>query len=243
MVLTWANPCSPAESSARGRRGRLTGAGILRSTRSWTSALSVARAGSSSWLAKVALGRRPWWPRWPTPPPELGCRCWWSKLEGRPGVATAFGTDGPLDYTGSVLKAAGVESIDEDGADTTTAIPPGTVRARTITPRRRPARVPGRPRPSPGCPSACCPRGSSTWWPGPSPGSGTSWCWGRSSRSSASGGADLVLVDAPATGHTMTLPLVSGRTARRGPRGPDTAPGGRRGRTALRSVCGARSPW
>ncbi len=33
------------------------------------------------------------------------------ELEGRPGVATAFGSPVPLDYAGAVLKAAGASPI------------------------------------------------------------------------------------------------------------------------------------
>jgi anion-transporting ArsA/GET3 family ATPase len=126
------------------------------------------------------------------------------ELEGRPGVATAFGTDGPLDYTGSVLKAAGVESIDEDGADTTTAIPPGTVRARTITPddalleyladhglRRVSKRL--------------LSSGIIDLVAGAIPGIRDILVLGKVKQIERSGVADLVLVDAPATGHTMTF--------------------------------------
>src|SRR5271165_3358081 len=56
------------------------------------------------------------------------------ELEGRPGVAHAFGSHVPLDYAGSVLNAAGASPIGDSDEDTTRRIPPGTVRARTITP-------------------------------------------------------------------------------------------------------------
>src|SRR5208283_1517365 len=56
------------------------------------------------------------------------------ELEGRPGVATAFGSSAPLDYDGAVLRAAGAEQVDEAHADDARTIPRGTVQARTITP-------------------------------------------------------------------------------------------------------------
>jgi anion-transporting ArsA/GET3 family ATPase len=126
------------------------------------------------------------------------------ELEGRQGVATAFGSGDPLDYTGSVLKAAGVESIDEADAGSTTAIPPGTVRARTITPddalleyladhglRRVSKRLMS--------------SGIIDLVAGAIPGIRDILVLGKVKQIERSGIADLVLVDAPATGHTMTF--------------------------------------
>ncbi len=126
------------------------------------------------------------------------------ELEGRQGVATAFGSGDPLDYTGSVLKAAGAESIDEADAGSTTAIPPGTVRARTITPddalleyladhglRRVSKRLMS--------------SGIIDLVAGAIPGIRDILVLGKVKQIERSGIADLVLVDAPATGHTMTF--------------------------------------
>src|SRR5580704_15685751 len=126
------------------------------------------------------------------------------ELEGRQGVAAAFGSGDPLDYTGSVLKAAGVESIDEADAGSTTAIPPGTVRARTITPddalleyladhglRRVSKRLMS--------------SGIIDLVAGAIPGIRDILVLGKVKQIERSGIADLVLVDAPATGHTMTF--------------------------------------
>ncbi|HEV3366541.1 MAG TPA: ArsA-related P-loop ATPase [Acidimicrobiales bacterium] len=126
------------------------------------------------------------------------------ELEGRPGVATAFGSGDALDYTGSVLKAAGVEPIDEADAGRTTAIPPGTVRARTITPddalleyladhglRRVSKRLMS--------------SGIIDLVAGAIPGIRDILVLGKVKQIERSGIADLVLVDAPATGHTMTF--------------------------------------
>jgi anion-transporting ArsA/GET3 family ATPase len=126
------------------------------------------------------------------------------ELEGRQGVAAAFGSGDPLDYTGCVLKAAGVESIDEADTGSTTAIPPGTVRARTITPddalleyladhglRRVSKRLMS--------------SGIIDLVAGAIPGIRDILVLGKVKQIERSGIADLVLVDAPATGHTMTF--------------------------------------
>jgi anion-transporting ArsA/GET3 family ATPase len=126
------------------------------------------------------------------------------ELEGRTGVSNAFGGEGPLDYTGSVLKAAGVESIDEADTASTTAIPPGTVQARTITPddalleyladhglRRVSKRLMS--------------SGIVDLVAGAIPGIRDILVLGKVKQIERSGIADLVLVDAPATGHTMTF--------------------------------------
>ena len=124
------------------------------------------------------------------------------ELEGRAGVATAFGSDEPLDYAGSVLRAAGAEVDDEE--DITRAIPKGTVRARTITPddalleyladhgmRRISKRL--------------LSSGIVDIVAGAIPGIRDILVLGKVKQIERSGIADLVLVDAPATGHTMTF--------------------------------------
>jgi arsenite-transporting ATPase len=142
------------------------------------------------------------------------------ELEGRQGVATAFGSEDPLDYTGSVLRAAGVQSIDEgDFASTTTAIPPGTVHARTITPddalleylgdhgmRRVSKRLMS--------------SGIIDLVAGAIPGIRDVLVLGKIKQIERGRMADLVLVDAPATGHTMTFLTSAGGlldAARSGP--------------------------
>jgi anion-transporting ArsA/GET3 family ATPase len=126
------------------------------------------------------------------------------ELEGRPGVANAFGGEGTLDYAGAVLKAAGAEAVeDEDGADPTT-IPPGTVRARTITPddalleyladhglRRVSKRLVS--------------SGIVDIVAGAIPGIRDILVLGKVKQLERAKVADLILVDAPATGHTMTF--------------------------------------
>ena len=126
------------------------------------------------------------------------------ELEGRRGVAAAFGCDDPLDYTGSVLKAAGVESIGDADSDSTTSIPSGTVQARMITPddalleymadhglRRVSKRL--------------LSSGIIDLVAGAIPGIRDILVLGKVKQIERSGIADLVLVDAPATGHTMTF--------------------------------------
>jgi anion-transporting ArsA/GET3 family ATPase len=124
------------------------------------------------------------------------------ELEGRVGVATAFGSVEPLDYAGSVLRAAGAEPDDEDGTDG--PIPKGTVRARTITPddalleyladhgmRRISKRL--------------ISSGIIDIVAGAIPGIRDILVLGKVKQIERSGLADLVLVDAPATGHAMTF--------------------------------------
>jgi anion-transporting ArsA/GET3 family ATPase len=126
------------------------------------------------------------------------------ELEGRAGVAAAFGGEGPLDYTESVLKAAGAEAADEDLGDGATAIPAGTVRARTITPddalleyladhglRRVSKRL--------------LSSGIIDLVAGAIPGIRDILVLGKVKQLERSGVADLILVDAPATGHAMTF--------------------------------------
>jgi anion-transporting ArsA/GET3 family ATPase len=124
------------------------------------------------------------------------------ELEGRPGVSTAFGSDDPLDYTGSVLRAAGVESIEED--DDTTTVPAGSVRARTITPDDALLEYladHGLKRVSKRLLSS----GIIDLVAGAVPGIRDILVLGKVKQIERSGTADLVLVDAPATGHTMTF--------------------------------------
>ncbi len=124
------------------------------------------------------------------------------ELEGRSGVATAFGSAEPLEYAGSVLRAAGAEV--DDGEDDERAIPKGSVRARTITPddalleyladhgmRRISKRL--------------LSSGIIDIVAGAIPGIRDILVLGKVKQIERSGIADLVLVDAPATGHTMTF--------------------------------------
>jgi anion-transporting ArsA/GET3 family ATPase len=126
------------------------------------------------------------------------------ELEGRSGVADAFGSTDRLDYAGSVLKAAGAEPEEEAGEESPTAIPAGTVRARTITPddalleyladhglRRISKRLMS--------------SGIIDLVAGAIPGIRDILVLGKVKQLERSGIADLVLVDAPATGHTMTF--------------------------------------
>jgi anion-transporting ArsA/GET3 family ATPase len=127
------------------------------------------------------------------------------ELEGRTGVATAFGHDDPLDYAGSVLRAAGAEPDDGgDGNDATEAIPKGTVRARTITPDDALLEylaVHGMRRIS----KRLLASGIIDIVAGAIPGIRDILVLGKVKQIERSGMADLVLVDAPATGHAMTF--------------------------------------
>ncbi len=126
------------------------------------------------------------------------------ELEGRAGVPNAFGQHALLDYAGSVLKAAGADPIEDIDGDATPPIPPGTVRARTITPddalleyladhglRRVSKRLMS--------------SGIVDLVAGSIPGIRDVLVLGKVKQIERSGIADLVLVDAPATGHTMTF--------------------------------------
>ena len=126
------------------------------------------------------------------------------ELEGRAGVATAFGRSVPLDYAGSVLKAAGADPDRGHRRGSTPPIPPGTVRARTITPddalleyladhglRRVSKRLMS--------------SGIIDLVAGSIPGIRDVLVLGKVKQIERSRIADLVLVDAPATGHTMTF--------------------------------------
>ncbi len=130
------------------------------------------------------------------------------ELEGRTGVTAAFGSGDPLDYAGSVLRAAGAETEPEEargeGDQEGAAIPKGTVRARNITPddalleyladhglRRVSKRL--------------LSSGIIDIVAGAIPGIRDILVLGKVKQIERSGVADLVLVDAPATGHTMTF--------------------------------------
>jgi anion-transporting ArsA/GET3 family ATPase len=126
------------------------------------------------------------------------------ELEGRKGVATAFGSDDPLGYAGSVLRAAGAEDVTDETDSEQTAIPKGTVQARTITPddalieyladhglRRVSKRLMS--------------TGIIDLVAGAIPGIKDILVLGKVKQIERSGIADLVLVDAPATGHTLTF--------------------------------------
>jgi anion-transporting ArsA/GET3 family ATPase len=126
------------------------------------------------------------------------------ELEGRPGVAAAFGGDGPLDYAETVLKAAGAEAADEDGRGGAAAIPAGTVRARTITPDDALLEYladHGLKRVSKRLLSS----GIVDLVAGAIPGIRDILVLGKVKQLERSRVADLILVDAPATGHTMTF--------------------------------------
>ncbi len=118
-------------------------------------------------------------------------------------MANAFGHDTPLDYAGSVLRAAGAAPAGDD-EDPTRAIPKGTVQARTITPddalleyladhglRRVSKRL--------------LSSGIIDIVAGAIPGIRDILVLGKVKQIERSRVADLVLVDAPATGHTMTF--------------------------------------
>jgi anion-transporting ArsA/GET3 family ATPase len=126
------------------------------------------------------------------------------ELEGRPGVASAFGSTEPLDYDGAVLKAAGAEHAGGNDAASTDPVPKGAVRARVITPddalleylaehglRRVSKRLMA--------------SGIIDLVAGAIPGIRDILVLGKVKQIERNRLADLVLVDAPATGHTMTF--------------------------------------
>ena len=124
------------------------------------------------------------------------------ELEGRPGVASAFGVRDPLGYAGSVLRAAGASTTTDEAEGR--VIPAGTVQARLITPddalieyladhglRRVSRRLMA--------------TGIVDLVAGAIPGIRDILVLGKVKQLERSHVADLVLVDAPATGHTMTF--------------------------------------
>jgi len=126
------------------------------------------------------------------------------ELEGRTGVTTAFGGTGGLGYAGEVLHAAGATDLGDGPLDEVAVIPPGTVHARTITPddalleylddhgmRRFSKRL--------------LSSGIIDIVAGAIPGIRDILVLGKIKQIEQQGVADLVLVDAPATGHTMTF--------------------------------------
>jgi anion-transporting ArsA/GET3 family ATPase len=126
------------------------------------------------------------------------------ELEGRSGVASAFGSEEPLDYAGAVLKAAGATPVDDEDEAHPSAIPPGTVRARTITPDDALLEYladHGLKRVSKRLMSS----GIIDLVAGAIPGIRDILVLGKVKQLERSGTADLILVDAPATGHTMTF--------------------------------------
>jgi len=126
------------------------------------------------------------------------------ELEGRSGVADAFGGSGDLGYAGEVLHAAGATDRGDGPLDERAPIPPGVVHARTITPddalleylddhgmRRFSKRL--------------LSSGVIDIVAGAIPGIRDILVLGKVKQIEQQGIADLVLVDAPATGHTMTF--------------------------------------
>ena len=126
------------------------------------------------------------------------------ELEGRSGVSHAFGGSGDLGYSGAVLHAAGATELGDDTGDLGAPIPAGVVHARTITPddalleylddhgmRRFSKRL--------------LSSGIIDIVAGAIPGIRDILVLGKVKQIEQQGIADLVLVDAPATGHTMTF--------------------------------------
>lgn len=123
------------------------------------------------------------------------------ELEGREGLSTAFGHEGPLDYAGSVLRAAGATL--EEGEDDT-SVPAGSVRARTITPDDAlldylSAHGLGR------VSKRLMATGIVDLVAGAIPGIRDILVLGKVKQIERSRLADVIIVDAPATGHTLTF--------------------------------------
>ncbi|HEX7443584.1 MAG TPA: ArsA-related P-loop ATPase [Acidimicrobiales bacterium] len=126
------------------------------------------------------------------------------ELEGRPGVSTAFGGTGALGYAGEVLHAAGATELGEGRTDSRAPLEPGTVHARTITPDDALLEYlddHGMKRFSKRLLSS----GIIDIVAGAIPGIRDILVLGKVKQIEQQGIADLVLVDAPATGHTMTF--------------------------------------
>jgi len=126
------------------------------------------------------------------------------ELEGRTGVSTAFGGSGGLGYAGEILHAAGATGLGDGPVDETAVIPPGTVHARTITPDDALLEYlddHGMKRFSKRLLSS----GIIDLVAGAIPGIRDILVLGKIKQIEQQRVADLVLVDAPATGHTMTF--------------------------------------
>jgi anion-transporting ArsA/GET3 family ATPase len=126
------------------------------------------------------------------------------ELEGRTGVTTAFGGSGGLGYAGEVLHAAGATDLGDGDVDESAVIPPGTVHARTITPDDALLEYlddHGMKRISKRLLSS----GIIDIVAGAIPGIRDILVLGKIKQIEQQRIADLVLVDAPATGHTMTF--------------------------------------
>jgi anion-transporting ArsA/GET3 family ATPase len=126
------------------------------------------------------------------------------ELEGRAGVSTAFGGSGALGYAGEVLHAAGATDFGEGRIDERSPLTPGTVHARTITPDDALLEYlddHGMKRFSKRLLSS----GIIDIVAGAIPGIRDILVLGKVKQIEQQGIADLVLVDAPATGHAMTF--------------------------------------
>ena len=126
------------------------------------------------------------------------------ELEGRSGVTTAFGSIGGLGYAGEVLHAAGATGLGGGDVDESSVIRPGTVHARTITPDDALLEYlddHGMKRFSKRLLSS----GIIDIVAGAIPGIRDILVLGKVKQIEQQRVADLILVDAPATGHTMTF--------------------------------------
>ena len=124
------------------------------------------------------------------------------ELEGRSGVSSAFGGSGGLGYAGAVLH--GTADRSDTAVDDQSVIPPGVVHARTITPDDALLEYlndHGMKRFSKRLLSS----GIIDIVAGAIPGIRDILVLGKVKQIEQAGIADLVLVDAPATGHTMTF--------------------------------------
>ena len=126
------------------------------------------------------------------------------ELEGRGGVSAAFGGSGGSGYAAEVVHGAGGDARTMGAADDQSTIPPGVVHARTITPDDALLEYlndHGMKRFSKRLLSS----GIIDIVAGAIPGIRDILVLGKVKQIEQAGIADLVLVDAPATGHTMTF--------------------------------------
>jgi len=126
------------------------------------------------------------------------------ELEGRSGLSTAFGGAGGLGYASEILHAAGATDLGAGPVDESAVIPPGSVHARTITPDDALLEYlddHGMKRFSKRLLSS----GIIDIVAGAIPGIRDILVLGKIKQIEQSRVADLILVDAPATGHTMTF--------------------------------------